>query len=64
MGVKRKKLVRPREGRVIAGVCIGLANHFDIDVTLVRILWVLALFPGGIPGILPYLLCWLIIPSE
>ncbi|MGB3906696.1 MAG: PspC domain-containing protein [Anaerolineae bacterium] len=59
-----KKLVRPKEGRTIAGVAQGLANYFSVDVTLVRIVWVLLLLPGGLPGLVPYLVCWLLIPSE
>jgi phage shock protein C len=59
-----KKLIRPRQGRKIAGVCLAVANYFNVDVTLIRLLWVFALLPGGIPGILPYLICWLVIPSE
>jgi phage shock protein PspC (stress-responsive transcriptional regulator) len=59
-----KKLIRPKKGRRIAGVCIGIANYFNIDPTLVRILWILLLLPGGLPGILPYILCWIIIPEE
>ena len=35
----RTKLVRPRLGRKIAGVCLGFAEYFDIDVTLVRVVW-------------------------
>ncbi len=60
----KRKLVLPREGRKIAGVAIGLANYLNIDVTLVRIVWVLLLLPGGLPGIIPYLICWAVIPSE
>ena len=59
-----KELVRPMEGRKIAGVAQGLANYFDVDVTLVRIIWVLLLLPGGLPGLVPYLICWLLIPGE
>jgi phage shock protein C len=59
-----KKLVRPKNGRVLAGVCAAFANYFNVDVTLVRIIWVILLLPGGLPGLLPYLLCWIIIPSE
>ncbi len=58
-----KKLRRPIEGRIIGGVAIGLADYFKIDVVLVRLIWVLLLIPGGIPGILPYLICWLVIPE-
>ncbi len=59
-----KKLVRPKEGRVIAGVAMGLANYFKIDVTLVRLIWVFLFLPGGLPGVVPYVICWIVIPSE
>lgn len=59
-----RQLVRPREGRKIAGVSRGLANHFNVDVSLLRIIWVLLLLPGGLPGLVPYLICWLVIPEE
>ena len=60
---RAKKLRRSVKGRVIAGVAQGMANYFNIDVVLVRLVWVLLLLPGGIPGIVPYLICWLVIPS-
>ena len=59
-----RKLMRPREGRMIGGVAAGLANYFGIDVTIVRVVWVLLLFPGGLPGFLPYLILWVIMPAE
>jgi phage shock protein C len=59
-----KKLVRPKQGRRIAGVAAGFANYFDVDVTLVRIIWVILLVPGGLPGLLPYIICWIMIPTE
>ena len=59
-----KKLVRPSKGRVVCGVCAGLANYFNIDVIVVRVIFVFLLLPGGLPGILPYVILWLIIPSE
>jgi phage shock protein C len=49
---------------VVAGVAGGMAEYLDIDPTIVRILWVLAFLPGGVPGLALYLLCWLIIPNE
>jgi phage shock protein C len=59
----RKPLRRSRRNKMIAGVCGGFAEHFDLDVSLVRILWVLvALFGGG--GILAYVICWIVIPLE
>jgi len=59
-----KKLVRPKEGRMIGGVAAGFANYIDVDVTLVRIIWVILLLPGGLPGLLPYIICWIMIPAE
>jgi phage shock protein C len=60
-----RKLTRSRAERKIAGVCAGLAQHFDRDVTLVRILCVfITLATGFCPGVVTYLLAWIIIPSE
>jgi phage shock protein C len=59
-----KKLVRPRKGRLIGGVAAAFANYFNVDVTLVRIIWVILLLPGGLPGFVPYLICWIMIPAE
>jgi phage shock protein C len=59
-----KKIRRAKQGRVIAGVAQGLANYFGVDVVWVRLLWVLAFIPGGVPGLLPYVICWLVIPEE
>ena len=59
-----KRLVRPKKGKVIAGVCAAFANYFEIDVSLIRVVWVLLLIPGGLPGLLPYVVAWIIIPSE
>ncbi|HUQ85514.1 MAG TPA: PspC domain-containing protein [Candidatus Limnocylindrales bacterium] len=59
-----KKLERPKNGRKIAGVALGIANYFGIDVTLVRIIWALLFLPGGLPGLIPYLLFWALMPSE
>ena len=59
-----KTLVRPREGRMVAGVCAGLAEYFGLDVTLVRlIVAVVAVITGG-AGALAYLVGWVIIPGE
>ncbi len=59
-----KRLIRPKKGRRIAGVCLAVANYLGVDVTLVRIVWVVLLIPGGLPGLVPYLLFWIVIPSE
>lgn len=59
-----KKLIRPMQGRKLAGVAMAFANYFEIDVTLIRVILALTLVPGGVPGILIYVLCWILIPSE
>lgn len=49
----------------IAGVCAGLAKYADIDVTIVRILWVAGTLGSTIvPGLAAYILAWLIVPVE
>ena len=58
-----RKIVRPREGRKIAGVCQSLANFFGLDVSIIRIVWLLAVLLAG-TGFLAYLVCWLVIPEE
>ena len=61
--IHSKKLVRPRAGRKIAGVALALANYFDLDVTGVRLIWVLVAVFGGC-GVLAYFVGWLLIPQE
>jgi len=58
-----KRLYRSRKEKMIGGVCGGLAEYFDIDPVLVRILFVVAVFAGG-SGILAYIICWIIIPEQ
>lgn len=60
----KKSLRRSKKERVLAGVAGGMAKYFGIDVVLVRLVWAFLLFPGGLSGLIPYLLCWLIIPEE
>ncbi len=61
--VARKRLVRPRVGRKIAGVCLGFAEFFDLDVTLVRVIWLLVAIMTGV-GLLAYPIAWIIMPEE
>jgi phage shock protein PspC (stress-responsive transcriptional regulator) len=56
-------LVRPRRGRIVAGVCAALARRFDVSPTIVRVLFVLSCFLPG-PQILIYAALWIIVPSE
>ncbi|HKH17908.1 MAG TPA: PspC domain-containing protein [Solirubrobacteraceae bacterium] len=59
---RSQALVRPRR-RVVAGVCAGLAQRFDVSPTLVRVLFVAScLLPG--PQVLLYVALWVIVPSE
>lgn len=59
------KRLRKSSDRMIAGVCGGLAEYFDLDPTLVRAGYVLlSLCSIGFPGLLVYLICWLIMPER
>jgi phage shock protein C len=57
-----KRLMRSKEKKV-AGVAAGLANYFDIDPTIVRILFVVIFFAGG-ASLLAYLIMWIVMPEE
>ena len=59
----RTKLVRPRIGRKVAGVCLGFSEYFDLDVTLVRVVWLITAFMTGF-GFLAYLIAWIVMPEE
>jgi len=56
-------LSRPRNGRVIAGVCAGIAYRFGWDPTLVRVIAVLSILLPG-PQVLAYILLWIVMPNE
>ncbi|WP_123680282.1 PspC domain-containing protein [Curtobacterium sp. PhB115] len=56
-------LSRPRNGRLLAGVCAGLADRFGLSRTLVRVAWViLSFFPG--PLWIAYVVLWFVMPTE
>lgn len=57
-----KKLYRSRKNRIIAGVCGGLSDFFNIDATWVRLLFILFFLLGGC-SLLIYIIMWLIVPS-
>ncbi len=59
----RTPLRRSRHNRVLAGVCGGLAEFFGISAFWFRLAFFIAFIPGGVPGILLYLLAWLVIPK-
>ncbi len=53
-----------RQHGIVAGVCGGLAEFYGISPFWFRLLFVILLLPGGLPGLLPYALLWLIIPRK
>ena len=58
-----RRLVRPMHEKSIAGVCAGFARYLDMDVTLMRILWLcLAIFTGV--GFIAYLVAWIVMPKD
>ena len=63
MSEEGKRLQRSRTKRMLAGVCGGIGRYFDVDPTIIRVLFVLfSLVVGG--GILAYIILWIIIPEE
>jgi phage shock protein C len=63
MSQNRAPLRRSRRNRVIAGVCGGLAEFFGISAFWFRLAFLIALIPGGVPGVGAYLLFWIIVPN-
>jgi phage shock protein C len=57
-------LTRSLRNRKIAGVCGGIARHFGVDPTIVRILFVAMFFCPVLPAIVPYIVCWAVMPLE
>ncbi len=59
-----RRLHRIRSRKKLAGVCAGFAEYFDMDLTLVRLIWlVLCLVPPSI-GLIGYIIAWAVLPSE
>ena len=57
-----KKLYRNKTDYKIAGICSGIADYFEIDPIIIRLLFLLALFLG--PGVIVYIIAWIIIPIK
>jgi phage shock protein PspC (stress-responsive transcriptional regulator) len=58
-----RKLVRPRDNRMIAGVCAGLGRRFGLSAGVMRLIFVLSvLLPG--PQVIIYLALWIVMPNE
>jgi phage shock protein C len=64
MRVGGRSLRRSHSNRIIAGVCGGLEDFFGLDAFWFRLAFLIALLPGGVPGIAAYLVLWLIVPSD
>ena len=64
MSTQKQPLRRSKNNRMIAGVCGGLSEFFGISSFWFRLVFVIALIPGGVPGILVYIIMWMIVPSE
>ncbi|MEO1162243.1 MAG: PspC domain-containing protein [Chloroflexota bacterium] len=61
--MNKKQLTKSDADGKLAGVCSGLANYFDVDVTLVRLAFVVATLIGG-PGLLVYIILALVLPGD
>ena len=59
----RKRIYRSQSDKVIGGVCGGFAEYLNIDALMIRIIWAVAFFVGGV-GLLAYIACWIIIPEN
>ncbi len=59
----RNRLYRSKRNRMIAGVCGGIGEYFNVDPTFIRLLWVLFTFAYG-SGVLAYIIAWIIIPDH
>jgi phage shock protein C len=59
-----RQVTLARDGKKIAGVCAGFARYLDVDVTLVRIVWLVLCFAPPGAGVIGYLFAWLIMPQE
>jgi len=60
-----KRLYRSKKDRMLCGICGGIAEYFNVDPTLIRILWVILSLTGAVfPGILAYIICYIIIPEN
>jgi phage shock protein C len=64
MKTKGISLRRSRRDRMIAGVCGGLGEFFGVNPFWFRLGFLIALVPGGVPGIAAYLILWLVVPSD
>lgn len=63
--MQKKKIYLSKTDKKIAGVCGGIGEAFDVDSTLIRLVWIiLTAVTGIIPGVIAYIGCWMIIPKK
>jgi phage shock protein C len=53
-----------RQNGIIAGVCGGIAARFGVSPFIIRLIFFILLLPGGLPGLFPYLILWIIMPKR
>lgn len=58
----KKRLTKDLNDKKIAGVCSGIARYFDIDPTIIRVIWLIAVLCFGF-GFLAYIICWFVLPD-
>ena len=61
--VRKSRLFRDENHKLVGGVCSGIANYFDVDIVIVRIIFLVLLFSFGI-GFIPYIILWIAVPSS
>jgi phage shock protein C len=65
IAMNNKKLYRSMVDKKLCGVCGGIAEYFNLDPTIIRLLWVvMTLFTAAFPGVLAYIICTLIVPQQ
>ena len=64
MTTQKLSLRRSKSNRMLAGVCGGLSEFFGISSFWFRLAFLIALIPGGVPGIVIYLIMWMVVPNE
>ena len=57
-----KKLYRSRKNRIIAGICGGIAEYFDVDPIIIRLITLILVLHGA--GLLAYIIAWIVVPGE
>lgn len=59
-----RKLTRSMTDKMIAGVCGGIAQYLGVDATLIRLVFGILVLAGILPGVLAYIVAWIVMPAE